>query len=154
MSFKDKLSDKRIYGLDEVDFSHKVFPLKKYTQWLYNHVGEKLGIYYITFFSFSNFLMRCFTRCYMKEYYTSPAPQNFEQFVYCLKTGLVENHKKLLLPYLHFLFFKKTPYYSPKHFWEGDFYNVPKIKDNMNGYIIFTNKSVSYEENNPHSICI
>ena len=55
------------------------------------------------------------------------------------------NRKKL--PYLHFLFFKKTPFYQTDIYWKDDFWKVSDSTINQGkGFIIFTNKEVFYKE--------
>lgn len=147
LTFKDKLTHTRIYGLDEVDFSHMVYPQKKYLWWLYLKIGKPLGIYYIDFFKLPNLIIRKTTRKYIKELYTSPAPKDTEIWIYDIEKGIIMDPRSKKIPYLHFLFFKKTPYYSPRNYWKDDFWQVGEIDYiKEKGTIIINNKKVLYHK--------
>lgn len=38
--------------------------------------------------------------------------------------------------YLHFMCFKKTPYYKTDNYWKNDFYKIPKEYDFSKGGIV------------------
>ena len=76
----------------------------------------------------------------LHEYWTSPQPKEGEQWIYDIKSSSITDFKKRSLPYLHFLFFKKTPWLKADKYWHEDFWKVEEefeqkkhIKINIEG---------------------
>ena len=73
--------------------------------------------------------MNCYNRIadrkqLFKEYYTSPAPKPGETWTYALNTNEVEAPDGRRLPYIHFLFFKKTPWFETERYWRDGYYGI------------------------------
>lgn len=141
------LESNNVYGLDEHHFTEIVYPAQKFIWMLYRRVGKHLGIKYYSFFDFCNIIPRIFQRLYMKEFLTSVLPQDGEIWQYNTRDGKITNPQNKEIPYLHFLFFKKTKFYNAKTYWGADFWQVNDDKlfntDNTEDRTIcFTNHEI------------
>ena len=56
---------------------------------------------------------------------TTPIPKEGEVWTYDNKTGKIYAPDGKELPYLHFLFFKKTKYLETENYWKGDYWKIP-----------------------------
>ena len=64
------------------------------------------------------------------EYFTTEIPKETETWTYFVGEGTLKKFPQGRdLPYLHFLFFKKTQYLKTDNYWKENFYKVPRIKD-------------------------
>lgn len=80
------------------------------------------------------------------EYYTSPLPKNGEQWIWNIETNTLTNSSGRSIPYLHFLFFKKTPFWKTPNYWKENFFYIDdKCLKGQKGFVIFNNKSVTYK---------
>lgn len=136
-------SDKGM-GLDEHDFTALVYPFQKIIWSLYRRIGRHFGIIYYNFFDFFNLIPCAFSKFYMKEFYTSVIPKDGEVWQYKTVEGRIVNPQNKEIPYLHFLFFKKTPFYNAKTYWGPDFWqvNVDEFCNTVDRTICFTNERV------------
>lgn len=83
-------------------------------------------------------------RVFFKELYTSPLPRKTEKWIYELKSGELNGPQGVELPYLHFLFFKKTPFYKTDSYWRDDFWRITESDLNTLGKIVFSNTGIEY----------
>lgn len=146
--WKHYLEEDYVYGLDEHDFTSLVFPAQKYIWSLYRRIGKYLNIKYYKFFDAFNVFFNVVSRHYLKEYLTSLIPRDNEVWEYNVKEGRVFNPQKKELPYLHFLFFKRTKFYDAKNYWRDDFWKIQdkRIDEITSETICFTNRYV-FEKN-------
>lgn len=128
-NWKQKLLQEKHYGLDEGEWSGLVYPHLRYVRSFYEHILKKIGIGIFSYLEWIN--PKVNTKQLFTEYYTSPAPQKGEIWQYNLKEGKVINPKGRELPYIHFLFFKKTPWYETDQYWREGFY---KLVDKIDNY--------------------
>lgn len=142
--------------LDEVDFSLVVYPQFVMLGRLWRHVFSKFMkkdmMYY--FYQKAHSLIR--SKAMFIESYTSPIPNDKDVWIYNLKTNNIIAprrfyKKKLLgkkpLPYLHFLFFKKTPYLHTDNYWRNGFYQIPKNYNfDKGGKVIITRSYIIVEK--------
>lgn len=141
LHFVEKLADENIFGLDECDFTWMCRPMLKYFWFLHRIFRISIPI----LFSIPSFLERHFTKKYIKELYTSPLPLNNQIWKYDIKSGRLTDPYSRELPYLHFLFFKKTKYWSTDYYWKKDFWQIDDVNfDSSNRTIIFDNNKVKY----------
>ena len=144
-SWRERLVEEYVYGLDEHDFTSLVYPFTRYIWSAYRRVGKYLGIIYYNFFRIPNLFFNAFSAHYLQEYYTSVLPKDGENWCYDMEAGKIYNPKRIELPYLHFLFFKKTPFYDAKTYWGKDFWQVGNIDFyHTKGIIQFSNEKVVY----------
>lgn len=121
--WKDKIVEDKHYGLDENEWSKLVYPNLFIGRLLWKYLVKKLKI--TDFFSFLNKYNSIFNRKQLFwEYYTSPAPKPGQKWYYNLNNGIITDSKNQKLPYLHFLFFKKTPWLKTDNFWSEGFYQI------------------------------
>lgn len=116
------------HGYDEAEWSDLVFPALKWIRTFHNRVLKHFGI---SLFTALNKLNPIFGRKLLfKEFWTSPNPAQKQgmptpRWEYCLKSGeIYSNDGNKALPYLHFLFFKKTPWLETEYYWRDGFYQL------------------------------
>lgn len=151
-NWKEKILLKKA-GFDEDDFSKIVYPPFVLLEKLWWHIFRKVipleNKYY--FYQVVHKLIR--NKALFLECYTTPVPQKDDVWVYDLKSSnLITpkrfHNKKLLgnmsLPYLHFLFFKKTPYLKTDSYWRDDFYRIPdNFNFDKNAKILITRRDIT-----------
>lgn len=143
--WRDRLVEEYVYGFDEHDFTALVYPFTRYIWSAYRRIGKYLGIVYYNFFRIPNVFFNAFSPHYLQEYYTSILPKDGEIWSYDLITGKMYNPEGVELPYLHFLFFKKTQFYEAKTFWRAGFWKVGDMDFyHTKGVIRFSNEKVVF----------
>lgn len=148
--WKTRLLDEKVLGLDELDLTMLLRPFMKNWLRLYRYLGKpfKLGIY--DFMYFPNIIHNLFSKSFIKEFHTSPLPKDSEKWFFNIDNNKILNPFGKEIPYLHFLFFKKTPFWETPNYWKPGFY---QIKENffsgnkISGQIVFDNKAVIYKSN-------
>ena len=147
-NWRSRLEDEYVYGLDEHDFTEIVYPLQKFIWKMYRHLGKYLGFKWYTFFAMPNTFTNLFSRHSFVEYFTSILPKDGEIWKYDIRKSRILNPRGRELPYLHFLFFKKTQFYKAEHYWRENFWEVPTLDYELSdGEILFSNTRVWYENN-------
>ncbi len=146
------LTDKQHYSLDENAWSGLVNPYIKYIHRIYQLLLRPFGIHYFTALDLLNPI---FTRkCLFREYWTSPHadPENgtAKEWVYDLKYHKIFDYRSRELPYLHFLFFKKTDWLDTQYYWKEGYWKINMgVQNNLPNYsykkIIFNHKEVKGE---------
>lgn len=158
-NWKDALQAKEHRCLDEGDFSELVKPLKNHLfDRFYFHVLNKFINPYHHFFCYylwgkiTHFLDG---KCYMKECFTTFHPTRQSVIAYDLsncKFSVSNNQLDKIRwggIYLHFLLFKKTPYYKTDLYWREGFYKIPEDYDFEKGGIIeITTEGIKLKEDN------
>lgn len=111
-------------GFDESDWVRLVLPEKRFLTAVYKLLFRHLLSYgkwvNLTYKLYSNKWNRKFT----KEMFTTPIPKIGEVWIYNNKTGKIIAPDGKELPYLHFLFFKKTKYLETENYWKGDYWKI------------------------------
>ncbi|MCH3997038.1 MAG: hypothetical protein LKE67_05625 [Lactobacillus amylovorus] len=150
--WKRKIISKKA-GFDEIDFSEIVCPPLILFGKLWRHffskfmpAREKYYFYQIAhnFFKSKALFLEC---------YTTPVPQKHDVWRYDLKTNNLIAPKRFYgkkflgkrpLPYLHFLFFKKTPYLKTDSYWRDGFYRIPNnFNFDKNAEILITRNGIT-----------
>lgn len=122
-NWREKIVSDTHYALDEGEWSRLVYPTLSAGRFLWKHLFSKLRL--TDFFSYLNKFNSIFNKKQLfREYYTSPAPKPGEKWAYDLKSGNVVDSMNRKLPYIHFLFFKKTPWLESEYFWRENFYQL------------------------------
>lgn len=154
-NWKSKLEDERGLGVDEHDFTWLVHPFQKHI-WRFHRILSKIiQIHPYNFFKVFNNITNLFTDYSIKEYYTTPLPENGESWIYDIKKNRIINPDSIEIPYLHFLFFKKTPFRKTDNYWREDFYHIDNEFVKNNGFIIINNHNIMYkDEYNSDSVCV
>lgn len=140
-NWKDRLEDKFVFGLDEHDFTALIYPIHK---WVWR-LHRLTSIHHYKLFAFFNAITRLFSDISIKEYNTSPLPKSGETWVYNIKLNKIIAPNKSEIPYLHFLFFKKTPFWDNENYWKDGYYQISDEFESNKGTIIVNNKSISFE---------
>lgn len=110
-------------GLDENHWAALVHPWMRHLRLFHKYVTKPLGIHLYKVLDFFNPVIS--RKRSLKEYWTSPAPNAGQKWIYNIKTGEVINPKGVKLPYLHYLFFKKTPWLDTDFYWREGYWQLP-----------------------------
>lgn len=128
-------------GFDESDWVRMVLPEKRFLTAIYKGLFKPFMSYEkwveITYRFYSNKWNRKFTT----EMFTTPIPKDGEVWIYDNQTGKIIAPDGRELPYLHFLFFKKTKYLETDKYWKDDYWNINKNSD------FFEIKKISFSLN-------
>lgn len=123
--WKEHLQSEEHVGFDESDWVRLVLPEKRILTAIYKilfrHVlsyGKWVNLTY-------RFYSNKWNRKFAKEMFTTPIPKEGEVWTYDNQTGKIIAPDGKDLPYLHFLFFKKTKYLETKNYWNGDYWRIP-----------------------------
>lgn len=147
-NYKSKLMQGNL-GLDEHDFTNLVRSSMAYWEYVYRRflkkTFRKVGLCMYDFMRIPNWIHNLFSKSYMREYYTSLLPNNGEVWYLDLKEHKIYNPQNKEIPYLHFLFFKKTPYCDTPNYWKPGFYQL-RGSIPTSGYILFSNEKIAYKE--------
>lgn len=116
-------------GFDESDWVRLVLPEKRILTAIYKSLFKPFMSYgkwvEMTYRLYSNKWNRKFT----KEMFTTPIPKDGDVWTYDNKTGKIIAQDGRELPYLHFLFFKKTKYLETDKYWKNDFWKIDNVGD-------------------------
>ena len=120
-NWQNRLSDTEHYGFDEAEWSDLVYPKLKWIRTGYDNIVKKMSN-----ISFNVFLDRVNSilnpKMLFKEFFTTPIP--IGNMVWKYDGNKIIDPFDRELPYLHFLFFKKTPWYKTDTYWRDGFYQV------------------------------
>lgn len=150
-NWKKRLVDNQHYAFDEGEWSGMVNPFIKYIHRMHGLLLKPFGIHYFTVLDLLNPLL--VSKCLFKEFWTSPhaGPENGidKEWIYDVKKHLIIDPEGRELPYLHFLFFKKTPWLTTEYYWREGYWEIDSDngicdKEHFKGYkkIIFNHKEV------------
>lgn len=147
--WKEKLSSPTNYGLDEKWMTLAVAPLQKWISRVIIHVFRckpRTKKFYKTYQMMR--ALTCFStpRALFKECFTTIIPSETQHWIYDAQRNTIEEAgSSQEIPYLHFLFFKKTPYLETKSYWKNGFWQIPasheitdtdRIDISLNGIIL------------------
>lgn len=141
--WQNRLVDDKHYAFDEGEWSDMLYPTLRYVRYIYKKLFKALGISFWKYMEVANKIM--LHRKLFSEFYTSPAPKPGMVWKYDLQNGKIFNHDGLELPYLHFLFFKKTPWYDTDIYWREGYYTIENNFKRYNN--IFINEKQIYATN-------
>ena len=143
--WKNRLSAKNVFGLDEMDMTNLVRPMM--VNWLrvYRHIIKPFGVSFYGFMDLTNVIHNLFFKSHIKEYYTTPPPKDGEIWTYKVKNNCIVSPIGKEIPYLHFLFFKKTPFWETPHYWKPGFYQIDNGLDGLEEKEVkFDNRKISF----------
>lgn len=127
--WKQHLQSEQHVGFDESDWVRLVLPEKRILTAIYKVLfkpffsyGKWVGMTY-------RFYSNRWNRKYVKELFTTPVPKIGEIWTYDNVTGKMTSPDGKDLPYLHFLFFKKTKYLKTDNYWKDGFWKIPDDVD-------------------------
>ena len=148
LDWEKKLLSDKILGLDELDLS--ILVRKSFVNWwrVYRYFFKpfKFGMY--NFMRIPNWLHNLYSNSLIREFYTSPLPKDGEHWILDIDSNKIINPLGREIPYLHFIFFKKTPFLETPNYWKPGFYHLEKetFSRNDGGKIIFDNNTVKYKK--------
>lgn len=120
--WETRLSENKHHAFDEGEWSDMVYPKIKWVRRIYNYIFKPLGVKFNSYMEATNRLAT--PNQLFSEFFTTPVPKQNDYFTYHIQSGRLCDYLNRELPYLHFLFFKKTPYYKTQQYWRVGFYQV------------------------------
>lgn len=144
--WKEHLLSSEHVGFDESDWVRLILPEKRFLTALYRGLFKPFMSYgkwvELTYCLYSNKWNRKFT----KEMFTTPIPKDGDVWTYENKIGKLFAPDGRELPYLHFLFFKKTKYLETDKYWKKDFWKIPLNADfSRIQKVLFSSERVIYK---------
>ena len=125
--WREKITSETPMSLDELEFTYIVCPLFQTIGRIHKYLCRPLGIHYFKVLDTLNPLFH--KKVLLHEYGTSPEPQNGGG-TWRYDKNRVWDDKGRELPYLHFLFFKKTPWLKTDVYWHDGFYKIHEPIEN------------------------
>lgn len=125
--WREKLTIQKHKCLDERDLTIIVNGPMYYRNAVYNRfLKSYFSFLKRPFYKLTDSLLAIFQdrKTDFHEYYTTPIPDYLSKYIYDTKSGKmmdVVHHREL--PYLHFLFFKKTQYWDDSDYWTDNSYH-------------------------------
>lgn len=121
--WQSKLVDDEHKALDEGEWSKQVYPGLYWGRLFWKRIFRYL--HFTNFFTFMNVYNNMVNKKQLfREYYTSPAPKRSALWIYDIENGKIYDKLRNELPYLHFLFFKKTPWLETTKYWQSGYYEI------------------------------
>lgn len=128
--WQDRLSEDKHYGFDEAEWSNLVYSNIKYPLAIWSRMLKHINpLIFNAFMDTANRILS--PRQLFMEFYTTPIPNIGEQWIFDVKNCSIQSPKGQKLPYLHFLFFKKTPWLKTDNYWREGYW---KITDCISDY--------------------
>lgn len=128
--WQDRLTEDKHYGFDEAEWSNLVYKNIRYPLAIWSrilrHINPRI---FNTFMNTANKILT--PKQLFKEFHTTPTPKIGEQWVFEVNNCLIKSPSGQRLPYLHFLFFKKTPWLKTDNFWREGYW---KLKGSISDY--------------------
>ena len=118
--WQQKVTDEKALSLDEGEWSDLVCPHILMIRRIHKYLFQPLGVHYFKVLDMLNPWLH--KKVGLHEYWTSPQPQKGESWRYDMNH--VFDGKNRALPYLHFLFFKRTPWLKTDNYWHDDFWKI------------------------------
>lgn len=129
--WQTRIVDDMHYGFDEAEWSNLVYPHIAYPLSIYRRYLSKIHKRCFNWFmNNSNKLIN--PKQHFIEYHTSPIPKDGQKWTYDVKKSKIISPTGKELPYLHFLFFKKTPWFESETFWQSGFYKISRPIETLN----------------------
>lgn len=116
-------------SIDEIDWTYIVCPYHKFIERIYKYLFKPFGVHYFTVLDALHPILH--KKLHLHEYWTSPKPTITDKWIYDIKNNKIIDPKNRELPYLHFLFFKKTQWLDTTIYWKENFYNINNINNNI-----------------------
>lgn len=120
--WRQKMESDKAMSIDEIEWSYLVYPQLKNVGRLYQYV---LRHFHVDVWKYRDWMSRILEpRKHIIEYWTSPEPEKGQKWIYDLQKGTMTDPKGRELPYLHFLFFKKTPWKETEEYWKEGYWQL------------------------------
>lgn len=121
-NWKSKVLANNHYGLDEGEWSGLVCKYLRLIRILHRYILSNLNVDLLKALDFFNPIFH--KKMHLKEYFTSLQPKEGQIWTVNPEEAKVTDFLGRELPYLHFLFFKKTKWLDTDLYWRSDFYKI------------------------------
>lgn len=115
-------------GLDERDLTIVASWLLFFREPVFYRLRKiRLGFIKSAYYKITDFMLTIVQskKVSFQDYYTTTMPDYNSKNIYNTTSGkIIDIVRGIELPYLHFLFFKKTPYSDNTEYWKGDYYQI------------------------------
>lgn len=133
-NWKQKITNEQAMSIDEGEWSDLVCPYIKTIRRIHKYLFKPFGIHYFKVLDTFNPIFH--KRILLHEYWTSPQPKEHQNWSYNSITNKIITPSQTELPYLHFLFFKKTPWLKTNLYWEKGFWTLNKPIESYSNILI------------------
>lgn len=133
-NWEQKITNEKAMSIDEGEWSDLVCPHIKTIRYIYKYFFKPFGIHYFKILDNLNPIFH--KKILLHEYWTSPQPKEHQNWSYNSITNKIINPSQTELPYLHFLFFKKTPWLKTDLYWKKGFWKLNKPIENYSKILI------------------
>lgn len=133
-NWKQKIISEKAMSIDEGEWSDLVCPHIKTIRRIYKYLCKPFKIHYFQVLDILNPILH--SKIHLHEYWTSPQPKIGEQWTYKCKDNYIIDFQQHKLPYLHFLFFKKTPWLKTNLYWKNNYFRINEAIEKYNEIII------------------
>lgn len=123
-NWENKITNEIAMSIDEGEWSDLVCPYINIIRRIHKYLCKPLGIHYFKILDILNPLLH--PKILLREYWTSPQPSINEEWIYYCKDNRIIAPNQHEIPYLHFLFFKKTPWLKTNRYWVKGFFKLDK----------------------------
>lgn len=125
------LSCQKHYGIDERWLTYAVLPAKKWldrgVKYLMPWIKPRTETFYRAYDFMQGFMRIIYPKILFKEQFTTVVPAKEQIWIYdAHRRTILDAKTGKTIPYLHFLFFKKTPYLETENYWKSGFYKISK----------------------------
>ena len=120
--WREKITDEKPMSIDEGEWSDLACPGIRWVRRMHKCLCKPLGIHYFKVLDALNPILH--RKVHLHEYWTSPQPKAGEIWTYDVKDNKMIDPWNRELPYLHFLFFKKTQWLETDLYWREGFYKL------------------------------
>lgn len=122
--WEQKITNEKAMSIDEGEWSDLVCPHIRTIRRIHNYLFKLFNIHYFKVLDILNPILH--PKVHLHEYWTSPQPKINEEWIYMCKENHITDPYLRELPYLHFLFFKKTPWLKVDLYWKKGFWTLNK----------------------------
>mgnify|MGYP000812148766 CR=1 FL=1 len=133
-NWKQKITNEKAMSIDEGEWSDLVCPYIRTIRRIHKYIFRPFNIHYFKILDILNPILH--PKVHLHEYWTSPQPKINEEWTYMCKENHIIDSYHRELPYLHFLFFKKTPWLKTNLYWEKSFWTLDKPIENYSNIFI------------------
>lgn len=137
--WQTRLTEDKHYGFDEAEWSDLVYHNIKYPMAIWSrilrHISRRI---FNPFMNFSNMILN--PHELFREFHTTPTPAISQKWMFDVKSNQILSPEGIRLPYLHFLFFKKTPWLNTDNYWRDGYWTLDRNISDYRRIIIDVNE--------------
>ena len=124
-NWQTRLTEDKHYGFDEADWSNIIYRNIRYPLAVWSKILRHINrSFFNPFMNFSNRILN--PNELFREFHTTPVPKEHQSWTFDVNNCNILSPDGRSLPYLHFLFFKKTPWLKTEIYWRDGYWNITR----------------------------